>query len=78
MPSPKPVPEKVHRMVGKRIRFIRITLGLSEVQLASRLKVSRQAVSNVETGKARITLCSLERYAKALGTTPLHLLKGVW
>ena len=39
MPSPKPVPEKVHRMVGKRIRFIRITLGLSEAELASRLKV---------------------------------------
>jgi hypothetical protein len=39
MPSPKPAPEKVHRLVGKRIRFIRITLGLSEAELASRLKV---------------------------------------
>ena len=77
MPSPKP-PENVHRMVGKRIRFIRITLGLSEVDLASRLKVSRQTVSNIETGKRRITICALERYAKALGTTPLHLLKGIW
>jgi len=78
MPSPKPVPEKVHRMVGERIRFIRITLGLSEAELASRLKVSRQTVSNIETGKARITLCDLQRYAKALGTTPLHLMKGIW
>ena len=74
MPSPKP--EKVHRMVGKRIRFIRITLGLSEVELASRLTVSRQTVSNIETGKVRITICDLERYAKALGTTPLTFGEG--
>jgi transcriptional regulator with XRE-family HTH domain len=51
---------------------------LSEAELASRLKVSRQTVSNIETGKARITLCDLQRYAKVLGTTPLHLMKGIW
>lgn len=41
---------------GNRIRFVRTALGLSQDDLAAMLKVSRQEVSNYETGNRPVTI----------------------
>lgn len=73
----KPI-EACHISVGVRIRMIRETLGMSQADLAKRVGLQRVSVTNTEIGRQRLLLDSIERYATALGTTPKHLLKGIW
>lgn len=73
----KPI-EACHAMVGMRIRAIREMLGISQGDLAQRVGLKRVSVTNTEIGRQRLLLDGVERYAKALGTTPKALLKGVW
>lgn len=40
-------------VIGERIRNLRIQKGLTQVELAEKLGVSRQAVNNYETGDAK-------------------------
>lgn len=74
---PKPI-EACHISVGIRIRMIRETLGLSQGDLAKRVGLQRVSVTNIEVGRQRLLLDGIERFATALGTTPKHLLKGIW
>ena len=50
-------------------RAIREALGMTQTQLAARLKITRQSVQDLEQAEAerRITLESLDRLAKAMG-----------
>lgn len=73
----KPI-EACHISVGVRIRMIRETLGLSQGDLAKRVGLQRVSVTNIEVGRQRLLLDGIERFATALGTTPKHLLKGIW
>lgn len=73
----KPI-EACHISVGVRIRMIRETLGLSQDELAKRVGLKRASVTNTEIGRQRLLMDGIERYATALGTTPKHLLKGIW
>lgn len=73
----KPI-EACHISVGIRIRMIREMLGLSQDDLAKRVGLTRVSVTNTEIGRQRLLLDGIERYATALGTTPKHLLKGIW
>lgn len=73
----KPI-EACHISVGVRIRMIRETLGMSQEELAKRVGLQRVSVTNTETGRQRLLLDGIERYAAALGTSPKHLLKGIW
>lgn len=73
----KPI-EACHAAVGVRIRMIRETLGLTQDDLAKRVGLERTSVVNIELGRQRILLDGIERFASGLGTTPKHLLKGVW
>ena len=74
---PKPI-EACHISVGIRIRMIRETLGLSQGDLAKRVGLQRVSVTNIEVGRQRLLLDGIERFATDLGTTPKHLLKGIW
>lgn len=53
---------------GGWVRAIRETLGMTQVQLAARLGISRQSLQGLERAEAnrRITLDSLDRLAKAM------------
>ena len=62
--------------VGKNIRLIRSDLRLSQEQLAEKLFVTRQAVSNWETGKTQPDLTMLEKIASALTVEPTDLIYG--
>ena len=73
----KPI-EAIHAAVGIRIRTIRETLGLTQDELGKRVNLERTSVINIEAGKQRLLLHGVEEFARALGTTPKHLLKGIW
>lgn len=54
--------------IGKKIRILRKTRGLTQQQLADKLKVKRATISNYEIGRrAPSTVRELESIAKALG-----------
>jgi transcriptional regulator with XRE-family HTH domain len=55
-------------VVGETIRNTRIELGLTQAQLAERLRAAPAYVSAIEAGRENLTLGSLARIATALGT----------
>jgi transcriptional regulator with XRE-family HTH domain len=73
----KPI-EACHAALGMRIRLIREALGLSQDELSKRVNLRRASIANIETGRQRFLLDGVEDFARALGTTPKHLLKGIW
>lgn len=73
----KPI-ETCHQMLGMRIRMMRETLGLTQDELAKKVSMTRVSLTNIETGRQRLLLHGVENFAKALGTTPKHLMKGIW
>lgn len=70
--------ELVHRQLGLRIESIRKTLGLTQSDLAERSGFKRASIANMEIGRQRFLLQTVERIAEALGTSPKHLMKGIW
>ena len=54
--------------VGRNLRRLREQRGLTQDALAERLHVTRQAVSNWETGRNQPDLDTLEKAARALGS----------
>jgi transcriptional regulator with XRE-family HTH domain len=62
--------------VATAIRTLRQRAGLSQRQLALRMKVPRTYVSKIENEKATPTLSSMERLARALEVSVPDLLKG--
>ena len=77
--APTPVisePRAGHLQVATAIRSLRQRSGLSQRQLAMRMKVPRTYVSKIENEKATPTLSSLERLASALEVTVPELLAG--
>lgn len=60
--------------IGKRIKERRVELGLSQAELGKRLGISKGAISSVETGKERLTLDRLARYADALSLSREELI----
>jgi transcriptional regulator with XRE-family HTH domain len=70
--------EACHQAVGVRIRIIREALGLTQDDLSKLVRLTRVSVTNIETGRQRLLLHMVERFAVALSTTPKHLMKGVW
>jgi transcriptional regulator with XRE-family HTH domain len=55
--------------IGGQIRKLRKTAGLNTSQLADRVDVSQQTISNYETGKSEPGFETLERICGALGIT---------
>lgn len=70
--------EACHQALGARIRMIRETLGISQEELAGRVNMKRASIANIEIGRQRFLLDGVEDFARALGTSPKHLLKGIW
>lgn len=73
----KPI-EACHQALGARVRLIRETLGLSQDDLSKRVGLNRASIANIEIGRQRFLLDGVEGFARALGTTPKNLLKGIW
>ena len=62
--------------VGKNIVKLRKEQGMSQEQLAQKIHVTRQAVSNWETGRSQPDLDMLEALASAFGTDILVVIYG--
>ena len=70
--------EPCYRALGARIEHIRKVLGLTQHDLAARLKLTRASIANIETGRQRVLMHTCDEIAAALGTTTRGLMKGVW
>lgn len=64
------------RDIGKNIRDLRIQKNMTQDQLAEKLYITRQTVSNYETGKSRPDIDMLMRIADTLGADIHQVLYG--
>jgi transcriptional regulator with XRE-family HTH domain len=66
--SSKPAPirddEQEWRALGERLRESREFLGLSQQDVAQLLKLTRPAVTNIETGKRKVSTLELREFAR--------------
>jgi len=61
-------------MLGQRVHELRLASGWSQVELAKRLSVSKQAVSNWENDNIQPSIEMLMRMARIFGVTTDYLL----
>lgn len=75
-PPPPPQPEALLSRLGARARARRAALGWTLAELSSRCGISQRFLSDVEGGKANISVVNLQALAHAVGTTASDLLAG--
>jgi transcriptional regulator with XRE-family HTH domain len=61
--------------LGRNLKRIRTSKGISQGDIARSLEVSRGFVSNIENGKTNPTLATIAKLAKAVGASVNELLK---
>lgn len=61
--------------LGRNLKYIRTSKGISQGDIARSLEVSRGFVSNIENGKTNPTLATIAKLAKAVGVSTDELLK---
>lgn len=64
------------RDIGKNIRLLRMKRNITQDELAEKLFVSRQTISNYETGRSRPDIDTLIRLSEILGADVQELLYG--
>lgn len=55
--------DEVRHAIGKKIREMRNKLGLTALQIATKLNVSREAITQIETGRNNISAVALWQLA---------------
>lgn len=86
MPINRPPVERCYKRIGLRIRWFRIEAGLSQRELAERLRgkgkrkrgLSRCHIANMERGEQRIYPHQLEQIGRALSVPAKWFFVGVW
>ena len=68
--------EKLLKEIGVRINARRKELGLTQEELAERMEVSIQMISNVELGKKAIRPENLVKLCNALNVSADYILRG--
>jgi len=66
LPGFKEMSER-RRALADELVSRRVTLGLSQTEVAARMGTSQSAVARLESGQADVRLSTLERYADAVG-----------
>lgn len=66
--------ERLSAVVARRVREVRLAAGISQVQLAERMKVAPGEISRLETGRRSPNLETIEKLGAALGVEPASLL----
>lgn len=56
-------------LVGKRVRELRNSIGISQEELADLAGLDRTYITSVECGKRNISIVNIEKLANALNTT---------
>lgn len=65
------------KRLGKRIRYIRESQGISQEKFAYKLDIDRTYISGIERGIRNPTVKILQIIASGLGVTLSELFKGV-
>lgn len=63
--------------LGKTLRAERLRLGLSQEGLAENANLHWTYIGGIERGERNVSLLSIVKLARALGTAPSHLLMGI-
>ena len=61
--------------LGKNLKRIRTTKGISQGEIGRILEVDKGFVSNIENGKTNPTLATITKLAKAIGVSVGELMK---
>ena len=67
--------ERILKLVGKRIRQLRIDKGMTQEEAARRAEFDYKYYQRVEYGEKNLSLTSLQKLAKALGVPAWQLLQ---
>ena len=59
----------IKEALGKRIRFLRNEIGISQEELADRAEIDRTYITSVECGRRNISIVNMEKIAKSLNVT---------
>lgn len=59
----------IKQKVGKRVKELRNTLGVSQEELADMAELDRTYITSVECGRRNISIVNIEKLAKALNIT---------
>jgi transcriptional regulator with XRE-family HTH domain len=70
--------EPIYRIIGAKIEQTRNVLGWTQLDLANKVGLTRGSIANIETGRQRILLHDVEKFATAFNTQPKVLLRGIW
>ena len=62
-------------ILGKNVKSYREKMGLSQEKLAEKIKVTKNTISDIETGKKFATAKTLEKLAAVFGFEVYELLK---
>lgn len=60
-------PHTFCKLIADKIRLVRKQKGLTQAELAQKLKISQQVISRIEKGRENISLLTLRRITQALG-----------
>jgi transcriptional regulator with XRE-family HTH domain len=63
------------RLIGERVRQLRLRAGLSQEALANETDISRSYVAEVEAGRRNISIVLICEIARALQVEPFQLLR---
>ena len=64
-------------LFGRAVRKRRLKLGLSQERLGELAGLHRTYIADVERGARNLSLQSIIKIARALGTSPSDLLRGI-
>jgi len=68
---------EMDKAIGGRIKELRVSMGLSRVQIAEKVSVTQQQFQKYECGLNRISAARLVAIAEALGESPAYFLDGL-
>ena len=63
------------KKVGAKIKKIRISKQIKQIDLAYDLDINKQALNNIEAGRKNITLSTILKLSHALNVHPYELLE---
>lgn len=66
--------DKILQLFGCHVKEIRLSLGLSQEQLASMCELDRTYISGIERGKRNLSLINIVKLASSLNISPSELM----
>lgn len=66
--------DKILQLFGSHVKEIRLSLDLSQEQLAALCELDRTYISGIERGKRNLSLINILKLASSLNTSPSELM----